>query len=108
MIIAALPEALTATVAVAALIGGIIVALLSPVILKRLSAKGAGQSDTLPVFWGKLFVCEIIASLLLYSGSYSFHVLPPLPSVMKVVSVLVVAIVLTTLFSLLLVRRSAS
>jgi hypothetical protein len=103
--LAALAPAVASTGALLAGIGGIVVALVGPVLRMRLRRT---VDPTMPPYagWVAVFSCELIAALLLYSAGKAAGVLPTLATPLKV-GVIVLASLCMTGVSLLMpaVRR---
>ena len=91
---AALAPAVTSTGALFAGIGGIVLALLGPVLRMKLRRTA---DPTMPPFagWVALFSCELVAALLLFSAGKAEGVLPSLATPLKVGVILLAALCMT-------------
>lgn len=94
MVIAAIPTIVTTPVALVTLIGGVALAAVGPIVVRRMARASASATVSPAARWAVVFIVEIVAVALLFTAGHAFGVIPQLATALKVAVIAAIAVVL--------------
>ena len=97
----AIPNTISIVVAIGGLILGVVLIVIGPWMLNRMTHSGASASQqSVLVQWSKFLLVDIIACALLFSGVRSFGLFPTMATALKIAIMLLAALVVSGVSSL--------